>query len=185
MEYKKRLRHVGGAALIVFGAVSLYAAWVLTRRTVFDYVHLGVWGVSTGVVLIGVLLTVTYGGFVALSRGYRSFVGDDDTDTLAEAKRRLTSPPVSRVWLPLVVLGAVVWTALFFAPESAYSASVFEPLAVVAWVLVPVSVYLDGAGREVDDHGKLRERVYIVGSLFPFFAAIVGAAYVVRRMVQS
>ena len=185
MEYRKRLRLVGGAALVALGAVSLYAAWVLTRRTVFDYVHLGVWGVSTGVVLVGVLLTVTYGGLVALSRGYRSFVArEDDGDAFAEVKRRLTSPPVSRVWLPLVVLGAVAWTALSVAPEWAEAASVFEPLAVAAWVLVPVAVYFDASAREVDDRSKVRERVYVVGSLFPFFAAVVGAIYVTRRAAR-
>jgi hypothetical protein len=110
-KYRQRLRQVAGALLVVLGAVSFYIAWVLTRRTVFDYVYLGGWGVSTGVVLVGVLLTVTFGGVIALSRGYRRFVagktdrnGDASPDLPAavaslEAPRRRRR---SRLGVPLL-----------------------------------------------------------------------------------
>lgn len=165
---------------MVLGSFSLYAAWVLTRRTVFDYVHLGGWGVSTGAVLVGVLLTVTFGGVVALSRGYRGFVAQED-DSLVDAKHRLIKPPVSRLWKPLVALGVALWTFLFLAPETVASLSAFELLAVVAWVLVPVSVYLDGVARS--DGDEIRLNTYVAGSLFPFFAALIGFAYLVRTKV--
>lgn len=180
VRYKNGLRQVAGGVLVFLGAVSFYAAWVLTRRTVFDYVHLGGWGVSTGVVLAGALLTVTFGGVVALSRGYRRFIARED-DALGDAKRRLTVPPLSRLWKPLVALGIVLWTFLFLTPETAASLSAFEPLAVVAWVLVPVSVYLDGVGES--DDAEIRLRTYVVASLFPFFAAVAGVAYLVRSTV--
>lgn len=183
VRYKQRLRQVTGGALVVLGAVSFYAAWILTRRTVFDYVHLGGWGVSTGVVLVGALLTVTFGGVVALSRGYRRFVVQED-DLLGEAKRHLTTPPVSRLWKPLVSLGVFLWLFLFFSPESTASLSVFEPLAIVAWVLVPVSVYLDSESFDTEDSGGgVRTHAYAIASLFPFFAALAGVAYLVRSTV--
>lgn len=179
-RYGNRLRQVAGSVLVVLGAASLYAAWVLTRRTVFDYAYLGGWGVSTGVVLVGVLLSVTFGGVVALSRGYRRFVAQED-DVLGEARHRLTAPPVSRLWKPLVAVGVVLWTFLFLAPEMAASLSAFEPLAVLAWVLVPVSIYLDGVAGP--DEVEIRLRAYVVASLFPFFAALVGFAYLARKVV--
>lgn len=181
----RRHRQVVGGALVALGGVSLYAAWVLTRRTVFEYVHLGGWGVSTGVVLVGFLLTVTFGGVVALSRGYRQFVaregGGDDAN--AAVSSRLLTPPMSRLWKPLVVLGVVLWTVLFVAPEAAESVSAFEPLAVLAWILVPVSVHLDAVSHDTEDsEARTRPHAYVVGSLFPFFAALVGAAYLVRTL---
>jgi len=179
-EYGNRLRQVAGGVVVVSGAISLYAAWVLTRRTVFDYAYLGGWGVSTGVVLVGVLLTVTFGGVVSLSRGYRSFVARED-GVLGEAKNRLTTPPVSRLWKPLVAVGVVLWTFLALAPEMAASISAFEPLAVLAWVLVPVSIYLDDVAGS--DDSEMRLRAYVVASLFPFFAAVVGVAYLARKLV--
>ena len=179
-RYGNRLRQVAGGVLIVLGGISLYAAWVLTRRTVFDYVHLGGWGVSTGVILVGFLLTVTFGGVVALSRGYRGFVARED-DALGEAKSRLVTPPLSRLWKPFIGIGVVLWAFLFFVPEPAASVSAFEVLAVVAWILVPVSIYLDGAAREEDD--EIRLRAYVAGSLFPFFAALVGVTYLFRTTV--
>jgi hypothetical protein len=180
VRYKNRLRQVGGSVLVVLGAVSLYAAWVLTRRTVFDYVHLGRWGVSTGVVLVGVLLTVTFGGVVALSRGYRGFVARED-GALEEKSRHLTVPPVSRFWKPLIALGVILWAFLLLMPSTAESLSAFEPLATIAWILVPVSIYLDGVARKKDD--EIHLRAYVAGSLFPFFAALVGIAYLVRTTV--
>jgi hypothetical protein len=174
------VRQVAGGALVVLGGISLYAAWVLTRRTVFDYVHLGGWGVSTGAVLVGVLLTVTFGGVVALSRGYQSFVARKD-DALREAKHRLITLPVSRLWKPLVALGTILWVLLLLMPETIASLSAFELLALVAWVFVPVSVYLDGVAQE--DDAEIRLKAYVAGSLFPFFAALVGVAYFVRTTV--
>jgi hypothetical protein len=182
----RRLRQVAGGVLVAVGGVSLYAAWVLTRRTVFEYVHLGFWGVLTGVVLVGFLLTVTFGGVVALSRGYHRFVAReerDGDDAHAEVANRLLTPPMSRLWKPLVALGVVLWTVLFIAPEAAESVSAFEPLAVFAWILVPVSVHLDAVSHGTEDsEARTRTRAYVVGSLFPFFAALVGAAYLVRTL---
>ncbi len=183
MVLVRRLRKAVGGALVPLGGVSLYAAWVLTRRTVFDYVHLGVWGVLTGVVLVGLLLTVTFGGVVALSRGYRQFVaregGGDDAN--ADVVGRFITSPTSRLWKPLVAFGVVLWTVLFVAPGAAESLSAFEPLAVLAWVFVPVSVHLDGVSHGARE-AKTRTRAYVVGSLFPFFAALFGAAYLVRTL---
>jgi hypothetical protein len=178
--YRHRVRQVAGGALVVLGGISLYAAWVLTRRTVFDYVHLGGWGVSTGAVLVGVLLTVTFGGVVALSRGYRSFVAREN-NALREAKRRLVTPLLSRFWKPLVVLGIILWAFLLLMPSTADSLSAFEPLVLIAWILIPVSIYLDGVARKKDD--EIHLRAYVAGSLFPFFAALVGIAYLVRTTV--
>ena len=178
--YRHRVRQVAGGVLVVLGAVSLYAAWVLTRRTVFDYVHLGGWGVSTGAVLVGILLMVTFGGVIALSRGYRSFVAQEK-DALGKAKHRLVTPPFSRFWKPLVALGVILWTFLLLMPETAEPLSAFESLVLIAWIIVPVSIYLDGVARKEDD--EIRLRVYVAGSLFPFFAAPVGVAYLVRTTV--
>jgi len=184
MVLVRRLRQVAGGVLVPLGGVSLYAAWVLTRRTVFDYVHLGFWGVLTGVVLVGLLLTVTFGGVVALSRGYRQFVAREDEgedDALRGAANRLVTPPASRLWKPLVALGVVLWAVLFLFPQAAGSLSAFEPLAVLAWILVPFSVRLEAASFDAEN--RTRTWGYVAGSLFPFFAALVGAAYLVRTFL--
>jgi len=175
------VRHVVGGVFVPLGGVSLYAAWVLTRRTVFEYVHLGFWGVSTGAVLVGLLLTVTFGGVVALSRGYRQFVGKDEGDTVGGTANPLLTPPASRLWKPMVAFGVFLWAVLFFFPQAAGSLSAFGPLAVSAWVLVPFSVRLDAASFGAEN--GTRTRAYVIGSLFPFFAATVGAAYLVRTFL--
>lgn len=191
------IRQVAGAVLVVLGALSFYAASVLARRTVFGYTYLGFWGVITGVVLVGILLTVTLFGTVALSRGYLRLValheggGPGSVSAALEAverrrvaaSRRLTEPPLSGAWMWLLAVGVVLWVVLFLAPGTVSSISAFEALAAAAWVLVPVSVYFDAKTR-AGGVPRRRVRAYVAGSLFPFVAAVFGGAYLVRSFLS-
>lgn len=190
------LRQIAGVVIAVMGAVALYPVMILTRRTVLGYAYLGFWGVITGVVLVGILLTVTLAGVVSLSRGYRRLVKQrhDSSGRIgsvvesAERKRetaaqRLTAPPFARVWRWLLVVGVLLWIVLFVAPEPVSRLSVFEVSAVVAWLLVPVSVYFDAKTRS-DDREEVRVWTYVAGSLFPFVAAVAGGAYLVRSFLS-
>jgi len=109
------------------------------------------------------------GGFGARAAGAVSGVAD-----------RFGVPPV--VWTAGVLLGAVLWLALFalLNQETLFAVALFA-----GWIILPISVYLDISSTSEKSGIKFRWWAYCVPSIIPFIAPLAGFTWLARKRQKT
>ncbi|MCD2201286.1 hypothetical protein LPA44_15540 [Halobacterium sp. KA-4] len=93
---------------------------------------------------------------------------------------RFGVPPV--VWTAGVLLGAVLWLALFalLNQETLFAVALFA-----GWIILPISVYLDISSTSEKSGIKFRWWAYCVPSIIPFIAPLAGFTWLARKRQKT
>lgn len=86
------------------------------------------------------------------------------------------------IWSFFVLIASLLWLSLFGLLEND---SAFALVMFTAWVLLPVSIYLDS--KVVTESGKWEPRkwAYVVASLIPIAGSIFGLIWLVRKRQKT
>lgn len=109
-----------------------------------------------------------------------SGVGSSATAAVSGIADRFGVPPV--VWTAGVLLGAVLWLALFalLNQETLFGVALFA-----GWIILPISVYLDISSTSEKSGIKFRWWAYCVPSVIPFIAPLAGFTWLARKRQKT
>lgn len=106
--------------------------------------------------------------------------GSSATAAVSGVADRFGVPPV--VWTAGVLLGAVLWLALFALvnQETLFGVALFA-----GWIILPISVYLDISSTSEKSGIEFRWWAYCVPSVIPFIAPLAGFTWLARKRQKT
>ena len=108
--------------------------------------------------------------------------GDKFTNRLGYLKTTISEGVPVGIWSYFVLLGSFLWLSLFVLLEND---SIFGVVLFTAWVLLPLSIYLDAIEVRQNYAWDPRWYLYVLSSLIPIAGSIFGFVWLVRKRQKT
>lgn len=108
--------------------------------------------------------------------------GDKFTNRLGYLKATISEGVPVGIWSHLVLLGSLLWLSLFVLLEND---SIFGVVLFTAWVLLPLSIYLDTIEVRQNHAWNPKWYLYVLLSLIPIAGSIFGFVWLARKRQKT